>query len=153
MKFSRCLQDGFSLVEVTLALALAAFGLVAVVGLIPTGLQQVKQSSAESVAVNILSKLVSDVRNSPTSGTNAAIPIRSATTGKAYFDVNGRFLGTSGATPDSIYAVSWQVREKNSTTGVPANVHLAVCWPAVSSTPTGLAEAVVPLDSGTPSLP
>jgi len=55
----------FSLVEVTLALGVAAFCLIAVLGLVPVGVQTNRNATSQTFATNILSGVVSDIRASP----------------------------------------------------------------------------------------
>lgn len=55
----------FSLVEVTLALGIAAFCLIAVFGLVPVGVQTNRNATSQTVTTNILSSVVSDIRASP----------------------------------------------------------------------------------------
>jgi len=55
----------FSLVEVTLALGVAAFCLVAVFGLLPVGLNSNHASIEQTVANGILSAAVADLRATP----------------------------------------------------------------------------------------
>src|SRR5215475_3874049 len=52
----------FSLVELTLALGVAAFCLIAVFGLVPVGVQTNRNATSETAATNILSSVVSDIR-------------------------------------------------------------------------------------------
>src|SRR5215813_10853354 len=56
---------GFSLVELTLALGVAAFCLIAVFGLVPVGVQTNRNATSQTAATNILSSVVSDIRASP----------------------------------------------------------------------------------------
>jgi len=63
-------DSGFSLVEVVIAMGIAAFCLVAMLGLLPSGLKQVKISSEETAATAVMTSLVTDLRNTPP-GTNA----------------------------------------------------------------------------------
>ena len=60
---------GFSLVEVTLALGIAAFCLIAVLGLVPVGVQTNRNATSQTTATNILSSVVSDIRASPKGST------------------------------------------------------------------------------------
>src|SRR5215475_11700721 len=57
----------FSLVELTLALGVAAFCLIAVFGLVPVGVQTNRNATSETAATNILSSVVSDLRGGPPS--------------------------------------------------------------------------------------
>ena len=61
---------GFSLVEVTLALGIAAFCLIAVLGLVPVGVQTNRNATSQTTATNILSSVVSDIRASPKGSTD-----------------------------------------------------------------------------------
>ena len=55
----------FSLVEVVLALAILAFGIVVLVALLPIGLQTEQTSAQETVAINIIQSFGTDLANSP----------------------------------------------------------------------------------------
>ena len=63
----------FSLVEVTLALGIAAFCLIAVFGLVPVGVQTNRNATSQTTATNILSSVVSDIRASPKGGTYSEV--------------------------------------------------------------------------------
>ena len=70
-------QAAFSLVEVTLALGIAAFCLIAVFGLVPVGVQTNRNATSQTTATNILSSVISDIRASPKgSGTTPKYKIR-----------------------------------------------------------------------------
>ena len=120
---------GFSLVEVTLALGIITFGLVAVMGLLPTGLKLTKQSADEVAAVNIMT------------GISASLLQKAASTGSLpsndtnYFDADGVLTTRASAT----YAAKWDVRSSS----VPPNALITVSWPAVSTNNTGLVESIV----------
>jgi uncharacterized protein (TIGR02598 family) len=53
---------GFSLVEVTLALGVAAFCLIVLVGLLPTGLKTQQASAQQTIANEITSEILGDLR-------------------------------------------------------------------------------------------
>ena len=53
---------GFSLVEVTLALGVAAFCLIALLGLLPLGMQTNQSAVSQTAAASILSSVVADLR-------------------------------------------------------------------------------------------
>src|SRR6266536_4051847 len=69
MKWSLAETAAFSLVEVTLALGVAAFCLVAVLGLLPTSLKtqqaSIQQTTANQIISTIFSALRADVRLPP----------------------------------------------------------------------------------------
>ncbi len=56
--------DGFSLVEITLAMGVAAFCLLAILGLLPTALKTQRASVQQTTASEILSEAAADLRAS-----------------------------------------------------------------------------------------
>jgi type II secretory pathway pseudopilin PulG len=62
MIFGRRRVHAFSLVEVTLAMGIAAFCLIAAFGLMPLGVQTNRNSTSQSAAVNIMAAVVADLR-------------------------------------------------------------------------------------------
>ena len=56
------------MIEVTLALGLVSFCLIALLGLLPAGLQTVKETQERSAAANCLEKITEAIRNAPASG-------------------------------------------------------------------------------------
>jgi uncharacterized protein (TIGR02598 family) len=62
MKRSICVAAAFSLVEVTLALGIAAFCLIAVIGIIPVGVQTNRNATSQTAATNIMTAVVTDLR-------------------------------------------------------------------------------------------
>ena len=65
-------RSGFSLVEVVLAIGIVAFCLIAVFGLLPTGLKSVKEANNEAGAANVMNLIADGLRNAVTTngGTN-----------------------------------------------------------------------------------
>ena len=150
-------KSGFSLVEVALALAIAVFCLVVMMGLLPVGLTSGRASIGETAANGILNEVVSDLRATvPTSplGGNATsqqfqIAIPTSTGGSTasttlYFTGQGASTGTV-LTPSSLYKLTVNF---SANTGVKAaSVAIAkVSWPAASATPSGSVESFVALD-------
>lgn len=59
-------QDGgFSLVEVTIALAIAALGFITLLGLLPQGMEMARQSSELSTYARILQKMSGELQTTP----------------------------------------------------------------------------------------
>lgn len=56
-------RQGFSLVEMVLALGIVSFGLITVMGLIPAGLMAVRQSMVDTAVVRVSQTASSFVRN------------------------------------------------------------------------------------------
>lgn len=62
---------GFSLIEVTIAIGIVTFCLIAILGLLPTGLKAVKNANEEAGAANVLNAIASSLRNAnSTNGIN-----------------------------------------------------------------------------------
>ena len=111
-----CLSQGFSLVEVALALAVAAFCLLTLIALLPVGLQSYQKASNESVMVNLATMVVRDLQATATSATaspSLKFTIPAAGGGNSqvetfYADASGVPTGKvdQPATPNSIYRVN-----------------------------------------------
>ena len=69
----------FSLVEVALALGVAGFCLVAVVGLLPVGLNSTRVAFAQTAATDIITHVLADLRATP-----ASVPPGGAATSAEY---------------------------------------------------------------------
>jgi uncharacterized protein (TIGR02598 family) len=86
--------SGFSLVEVVLALGVAGFCLIAVLGMLPAGLKiqqgSVNQTKANAIILQIMTDLRADVRLPPGQVSKAN-----------QFGLNGHWLAQ--ATPDTLY--------------------------------------------------
>ncbi len=63
MRSSRCNPAGFSLVELTLALGVAAFCLIAVFGLMPVGVQTNRNATSQTRATNIAAAVARPARD------------------------------------------------------------------------------------------
>jgi len=152
---------GFSLVEVTLALGVAAFCLIVIFGLIPIGLKSNRMAVEQTAANGIISAVTTDLRAIPISsppglsGTSQqfgivipAQPISpvTTTTGTSttlFFDGNGQFTTALGA--DSRYrltATCYSTVPNPLPSPLPASgtsfrtatrVNLQVTWPAAAS--------------------
>jgi type II secretory pathway pseudopilin PulG len=62
----------FSLVEVTLALGIAAFCLIVIFGLIPVGVQANRNATSQTAATNIIAAVVADLRATPTANSTSS---------------------------------------------------------------------------------
>ena len=129
----------FSLVEMTLALGVAAFCLIGVFGLVPVGVQTNRNATSQTAATNILSSVVSDIRASPAGQSLSArykISRSKKSTTRVCFDGQGgwtKLTGTNTVCPaDSRYRVIVQVANNPSVTtpGYPNYFYVRVTWPA-----------------------
>jgi uncharacterized protein (TIGR02598 family) len=126
----------FSLLEVVLALGVAAFCLIAVLGLLPVGVQTNRNASSQTAVSNIIATVVSDLRTTPAAATTSpefAITFDAERT--LFFDASGKASPSLSA--DSRYRlnVTWN--------SAPTGLHYAVLkatWPAEvdpATTPPG----------------
>lgn len=148
---------GFSLVEICIALGIAAFCLVAIFALLPIGLRGNLESSEETIATGILSQVASDLVSCPVTAPRGlaattkqfeiAIPGNPiATESKApsrYFNDSG-YDGLT-AKPGSHYRVDMSFLT-NGGTNAATMVYLKASWPAAAANPLGKVEAFVALD-------
>ena len=142
-------SSAFSLVEVTLALGIAAFCLIAVFGLMPVGVQTNRNATSQTAATNIAAAVAADLRATPrTTSTSAQFGITFGTSGTQtrYFDSTGQASTSLGS--DSRYRVdvTWN---SSGVTGL-YYADLRVTWPApvdpATTTPSGSAEMFAAFD-------
>jgi type II secretory pathway pseudopilin PulG len=150
----------FSLVEVTLALGIAAFCLIAVFGLMPVGVQTNRNATSQTAAANIIAAIIADLRVIPKTpgtwtGTSSEFCISLGTSRTLYFDREGRCSSDLGGST-SPCGVSWvpplQTRYRVTVTfplaGNLTYADLKGTWPA-AATPanaSGSAEMFAALD-------
>jgi len=77
-------KDGFSLVEVVLALGIVAFAVVAILGMFPVALGAAKDSLSETHAAMIAQLIVGQLRSQPASGATFAVAPDPTTTSGSY---------------------------------------------------------------------
>lgn len=92
----------FSLVEVTLALGVAAFALVAIFGLLPVGLTSNQNSVEQTAAAGVASSLVADLRATPSASTSSPrflipIPATGTSTATLFLKEDGTISGAVNA--------------------------------------------------------
>jgi uncharacterized protein (TIGR02598 family) len=149
---------GFSLVEVTLALGVAAFCLVAVFGLMPVGVQTNRNATSQTAATSIMAAVVADLRATPrclgtstqfqiTLGTGPGCPSTiSPSAATLYFDSTGQFSTSLGANSRYQLDITW-----SGSTGL-RYADLKVRWPpnvlqvSPAPVPNGSAETFAAFD-------
>jgi hypothetical protein len=158
MKLFAHRPHAFSLVEVTLALGVAAFCLIAVFGLMPVGLQTNRNSTSQTGATNIIAFVVADLRaNYKSNLTTWRSPLLCITLGNRnqpplYFDSQNRCSGNlAGSTNPcgGVFSPVLQTQYRVNITFPPSTGNLTyadlkVTWPAaanpVTTTPSGSVE-------------
>jgi uncharacterized protein (TIGR02598 family) len=120
--------SGFSLVEVTLALGIAAFCLIAVFGLMPVGVQANRNATSQTAATNIVAAVIADLRATPrNSPTSSQFSIAFGTNPPPmYFDGTGQFATTLGANSRYQLNITW-----TGSAGL-RYADLKVTWPAAA---------------------
>lgn len=123
---SKC---AFSLVEVTLALGIAAFCLIAIFGLMPVGVQTNRNAASQTAATNIIAAVVADLRATPKgSTTSSQFSITFGTNPPPmYFDGTGQFATTLGANSRYQLNITW-----NGSAGL-RYADIKVIWPAAAA--------------------
>lgn len=128
---------GFSLIEVTIALSVAAFCLLAILGLLQTGITSQRATVEQTAATGIASMIFSDLS---AGGTNTTARFGIALSNSAgnvqtlYFDDGGKTTGTIGSAPTqtSRYRASLEVRPPGAGTVAVTPVRILVTWPAAA---------------------
>jgi len=166
MKLFARRPHAFSLVEVTLALGVAAFCLLAVFGLIPVGLQTNRNATSQTVATNVIAFVVADLRaNYKTTLVTPTwrSPLLCMTLGTQttlYFDSQSRCSGNLAGTTNPCgggftQAQAVQTRYRLTiafppSTGNLTYADLKVTWPAgadpATTTPSGSVELFAAFD-------
>ena len=131
-------KRAFSLVEVTLALGICAFVLVALLGLFSTGLRASRESEEQTQAANLASQLLTTRAASPSSDTNLAnfaIPVTALT--NSYTDIYpaaGGLVGLDGRTNSpAAYRITCRAGTNAQTGPRTAQVYLMLTWPHQAS--------------------
>jgi type II secretory pathway pseudopilin PulG len=156
---------GFSLVELTLSLGVAAFCLVAVFGLIPVGVQTNRNATSQTTATNIIASIAADLRGAlktsgTWTGTSPLFCIPLGTSKTMYFERESRCAIDVAGTTSCLCGggtMSPTVKTRyRATVTFPSPVNfltyanVKVTWPAeadpTTTTPSGSVEMLVALD-------
>ena len=157
--------SGFSLVEVLLAIAIAAFCLLPLLGLLPIGLKTHQTANEQTHLAAMAAMVVQDLENTPFSSKKSPrfqVTFPASSTGATgapqslYFDASGSVVGTVGATPSpsAFYRVSLGFTPPSQGHREATLVRVMVTWPALAdkvpqtwpSRYTGIFQTVVALD-------
>ena len=151
-------RSAFSLIEVTLAIGVAAFCLIAVMGLLPVAIKiqqaSVQQTKANAIIAQISSDLVADVRLPPGQASKAQGDwsnlhghwAQVATPDVLYFTNDAKQIGYGGSAPsDATFRATITYMLPPTTTTSLANIK--VTWPAsvdpATGAPAGSAETFI----------
>lgn len=130
---------GFSLVEITLALGVAAVSLLVIFSLLPIGLQTNQRSIEQTVSADILSAVIADLRATPltsprgntATSTQFGISIPAAgDTGTTTLFLNSAGQSNSSQQPDSRYRLTITFMANSGGPKTATFAHINVTWPA-----------------------
>jgi uncharacterized protein (TIGR02598 family) len=124
----------FSLVELTLALGVAAFCLIAVFALLPVGGQIHRNGISQTASAGILAAVTADLRATPkTALTSRQFGITFGSPTTLYFDSEGR----PSTAAISRYRLAADFPTNPTGTHAAVFAHLKVSWPATVDPATG----------------
>ncbi len=140
--------SGFSIVEVVLALGIAAFALVSVVGLLPLGLGMAGETGDESGAVNLTSAVVSDrLVTSSTAASSIynlpAMPSLATATLSGTFGAKENGEYTAADLTNARYRVIYSLTPPASGHSGPWTAWFKITWPALAPKNASSFETVV----------
>ena len=152
-------RDAFSLVEVTLALGVAALSLLAIFALLPVGVKTNQIAIEQTATTDLLSAVAADLRATPataprgraTSSPRFAIdipanPVGSSTSTTLFFTPEGQF--SNGVDRNSRYRVTITFLPNGAGVRAATFVDLKATWPAPAALAHagGVAEMFLALD-------
>src|SRR5262249_31991684 len=112
----------------TVALGIGAFCLIAILGLLPVGVQQNRDSFSQTAGTTILRNVIADMRAAPNaSSTSTQYQITFGNPKTLFFDGSGRISTSVG--PDSRYQLNISF-PSNTGTFAPTYAFLTLSWPA-----------------------
>jgi Tfp pilus assembly protein PilV len=120
--------SAFSLVEVTFALGVASFCLLALIALLPVGTKINQSSTQETMATNILSAVIADMRTTPaTATTSTQFGVNFSSNSYLFFEQSGVF--STSLTEKSTHRLDIVLNGGSGAT----LANLTVTWPAAAS--------------------
>lgn len=152
-------QHGFSLVEVTLALGVAAVCLVSIFSLLPIGLRTNQNATEQTASADIMGAVIADLRATPVTSPRGgartspqfsisipANPVGAATTSTLYFTSEGTFAPSANTNSRYLLTITFLPNGTGPRSATWADLRMT--WPA-AATPVnaiGSAEMFVALD-------
>jgi type II secretory pathway pseudopilin PulG len=155
-------KSGFSLVELTLAIGIAAFCLITVFALVPIAVQTNRNATSQTAANSIIASVIADMRatpngvtpslqfvvNLPANAASPADPPPCSGTQTLYFNGQGQAATVLGANSRYRLIVTF-VRNPAGATA-PTYARLKLSWPAAvdpcTTTPSGSVETFAAFD-------
>jgi len=139
-------QNAFSLVEVVVSLGIVSFALLAIVALLPIGLQSTKDTIEETNAVNALSAIIADRQATPFNTKSVVYQLPVLTNGMPlqsnYFGITDNNQSTGATLTQAHYRVDYVVIPPVAGQLDPYQIHFKVSWPAPNTNSAGSVEVV-----------
>ena len=165
-------RSGFSLVEVTLALGVAAISLLAIFALLPIGVKTNQIAAEQTASTDVLSAIIADLRatsiTTPRGGATSsqqfrlnipANPVSTVSTSTLFFDSQGQCSSdlNGGTKPDGSswtpqlqprYRVTISFLPNGTSSRTATFVNVKATWPAAATVANagGVTEMFVALD-------
>lgn len=135
----------FSLVEVTLAIGIAAFCLLGIFTLLPVGATSNRDSVNTTHAASLAETVIADLRGTELGGTSLIYSLKPDTAGETalYLKEDGTKVP---AAADANYRVAVVVVPPSSGVIAPTQVRAVFSWPAAAPNPANSFEVVSSLD-------
>jgi uncharacterized protein (TIGR02598 family) len=157
MKKNLSSTEGFSLVEVVLALGISAFALIIILGLLSAGLGANQVSMQQTEAINLAAAVVADLRQTPTTAAIAAsggsltavsprynINVTLASPPAFYLDESGNYSATLVAAAH--YKVVVTLTQPLSGQRISTYGDINIGWPAAANPPLNSISTFIALD-------
>lgn len=135
-------QSGFTLIEIVLAIAIIASAMIAILGLIPAGLNASRDAADSTVVAAVLEDLSNRLKGQPLRKGEVAIS-------PSFYDVAGHLIQTDAEDPttfrDVIYRADVEILDWDSKpvgTGSLRPARISLYWPVNSRDGTPLGSAV-----------
>jgi uncharacterized protein (TIGR02598 family) len=144
----------FSLIEVTMAIGIAAFCLVAIFALLPTGLNTNQASVQQTIAAGIASGIVADLRATPVTAAGGNLSPRYQLNPDTKVDMSDVYFKEDGSSSQGDGSVSATTADFRATIKIippdtppgPTQVYIKIAWPGAAPKPTNFFEVVTALD-------
>ena len=140
MNANRCCCQAFSLIEVTLAIGVAAISLVTIFALLPLGVQTNQHAIEQTASADILSAIAGDLRatpvTSPRGGATTSpqfhivIPAAGSTDTPATLFFNSAGQAADSLQTNSRYRLTVTFLPNGGTTSTATFANLKITWPA-----------------------
>jgi uncharacterized protein (TIGR02598 family) len=127
--------SAFSLIEVTLALGIAAFALVVIFALLPVGLDSNQTAIQQTAAMNIATGILADLRATPpTATTSPRLGINLSASSTVYLDEKGGpFPAATSIAANSRYRMTVTMTPPSSGQRTATIGNIVTTWPAQAS--------------------